>query len=331
MDVLVTGSSGFIGSALLACARSRRSPPDPCDAHVERSRRVSTTWRGIPTPGRSTRGALEGVDAVVHLAGAGIGDRRWDDARKRVIRESRNRATGLLATTIAVARSQAVRRRVGIGDRVLREPRTTSLHRAEPGRATTSSPRCARSGRRPRRRRATAGIRVVTIRTGTCWAGAAACSDRLLPPFRLGLGGRTGSRRPVAVVDLLDRRGRRHPVRARQRRVAGPVNLTAPNPVSNAEFAHTLGRAVHRPAFLPTPLTPLRLVYGARTRRNLLLGGQRVVPERARGERLRRSSTRRSTTRSATNSPGSARLTSPRIGVTEGFRTPDLRDHNPAL
>ena len=125
----------------------------------------------------------------------------------------------------------------------------------------------------------TAGIRLVTIRTGTVLGRGGGMLGRLLPLYRLGMGGRTGpGDQWLSWISLTDEISAILFALGNDS-LEGPVNLTAPNPVSNEEFAHALGRAVHRPAFVPTPLTPLRLVYGRELVDNLLLGGQRVVPE----------------------------------------------------
>ena len=125
---------------------------------------------------------------------------------------------------------------------------------------------------------AAAGIRVVTIRTGIVLAAHGGALQRMLMPFKLGLGGRIGSGgQYMSWIALDDEVGAiRHLLTADE--VSGPVNLTAPNPVTNSEFTHALGGALHRPTVLPTPLLPLKAVYGSELVQSLLVDGQRVVP-----------------------------------------------------
>ena len=124
-----------------------------------------------------------------------------------------------------------------------------------------------------------AGIRVVTIRTGIVLGGAGGMLGRVLTPFRLGLGGRLGSGRQylswisltdevAAILHALD-----------EPTLRGPANLTAPNPVTNTEFTTTLGHLLHRPTLVPTPLAPLRAIYGNELVTTLLLASQRVSPQ----------------------------------------------------
>jgi uncharacterized protein (TIGR01777 family) len=274
VNVLVTGSHGLIASALIPALRA--------DGH-----RVLRLVRGAPEGADDVRwdppsgfvdaAGLEGVDAVVHLAGAGIGDKRWTPERKRLILESRTQGTRLLAETLAgLGRQPAVlvsASAVGYyGDR--RDDPLTE--QAPPGDDFGAQVCVAWEGATAPA--SEAGIRVVTIRTGIVLAGHGGTLGRLLLPFKLGLGGRLGSgRQYMSWIALDDEVGAiRHLLAAD--RVFGPVNLTAPNPVTNAEFTAALGRAVHRPARIPTPLAPLRAVYG-RELVDLLVTGQRVLPQ----------------------------------------------------
>ncbi len=181
-----------------------------------------------------------------------------------------------------------------------------------------------------------AGIRVVHLRTGIVLAAHGGALQRLLLPFKLGLGGRIASgEQYMSWIALDDHVGAMLHLLADDS-VHGAANLTAPNPVTNVEFTRALGRALHRPTVLPTPLFPLKAVYGAELIEHLLVNGPTRAPSVARagsdhglsapGARQARCAPcwrhrlRRDVRRSRV-----------RAGVTEGFRTPDLRDHNPAL
>jgi uncharacterized protein (TIGR01777 family) len=272
--VAVTGSSGLIGTAL--CRRL------VLDGHevVRVVRRgvapgeVAVRWD--PVAGTIDTGALAGIDAAVHLAGAGIGDQRWSDDRKRELVESRTRSTDLLASTLAsldarptvLVSGSAVGFYGDRGDEVLTET-------SAPGddflaglcvaweAATTPA--------------ADAGIRVATIRTGLVLTTDGGALPKLLPLFKLGLGGRFGSGRQwwswITLRDEVDAI-----VWLLTHDVAGPVNLTAPNPATNAELTRALGRALHRPVVLPVPSFGPGLLVGSELAKALLFTSARVEP-----------------------------------------------------
>ena len=273
MDVLVTGSHGLIASALIPRLRA--------DGHG-----VARLVRGTPEGGDDLRwdprkgtidaAGLEGIDAVVHLAGAGIGDKKWTDARKALILDSRTEGTGLLVRTLAsLDRTPKVLlsgSAVGIyGDRGDEELTEASA----PGTGFTAEVCTAwEAATTPA---AEAGIRVAHLRTGIVLAAHGGVLGRMLTPFRLGLGGRTGSgRQYMSWIAIDDEVGAI--VHLLTTDVRGPVNLTAPKPVTNAEFTDALGKALHRPTKLPTPMLPLKVLYGGELVESLLLEGQRVLP-----------------------------------------------------
>ncbi len=274
VDVVISGAGGLIGSALSASLRS--------DGH-----RVLVLRRGgitegddigwDPEAGRIDAPALEGVDAIVHLAGEGIGEQRWSDDQKRRIRESRVRGTAVLAAAVATREEKprvfvsgsAVGYYGDRGDELLTE-------RSESGDDFLSE--VCRAWEAETQPAADSGVRTVKIRTGIVLAKHGGALERMLLPFKLGLGGRQGSGKQwMSWIALDDEVG---VIRAAidDERLRGPVNAVAPNPVTNQEFAHTLGRVLHRPTILPTPLLPLRLRYGAELVNALLLASQRATP-----------------------------------------------------
>ena len=170
-----------------------------------RCRRASTGSRGTPTRARIDAAALEGIGGVVHLAGAGIGDRRWTRGARQLIVESRTRSTELLASTLTKLRRPPGVLRVGVGGRVLRRPRATRCSPSRPARATTSPRGSACNGRRRRRRLPTPASGSAPSAPGSCSAPTAGCCAASLAPFRLGLGGRLGSgRQYLSWISLTD-------------------------------------------------------------------------------------------------------------------------------
>lgn len=276
MDVVVTGASGFIASALLPALRAAGHHPIRA-VRGRTSEPDCISWD--PLAGTIDASALEGVPAVVHLAGAGIGDKRWTDERKALILESRTASTRLLATTLAglarppkvLVSSSAIGYYGSRGDEILTET-------SAPGDEFVSDV-CLR-WEAAAKFVTNVDIRLAIIRTGLVLGKDGGVLKRLLTPFRLGLGGKIGSGKQwMSWISLVDE------VKAiiyalENSDLSGPVNLTAPNPVTNSEFTKTLGAVLNRPTFLPTPTAPLKAIYGSELVNHLLLEGQRVIPER---------------------------------------------------
>ncbi len=276
MESAVTGASGLIGSALIAALEA--------DGHrVRRFVRGGVAVPGSvvwdPIAGTIEAGALDGVEAVVHLAGEGIGEKRWSPEQKERIRSSRALGTSLIARSVA-AMSQPPRVLLSAsaigwygnrGDEVLTEAS------GPPQPSEFLSEVCVdwEAATAPS---TDAGIRTVLLRTGIVLTPKGGALGRMITPFRLGLGGKIASGKQwMSWISLEDEIGAIRHVLGDDS-VSGPVNLTAPTPVTNLDFTKALGGAVHRPTILPTPLAPLKLALGSELVTALLVNGQRVVP-----------------------------------------------------
>lgn len=279
MEIAVTGSSGLIGTALLAALRRAGHRAIPVVRPRSTPAGDSVQWD--PERGAIDAAGFEGLDAVVHLAGTGIGDKRWTPEQKRRVLESRTGPTALLAQTLAglaktpsvLVSGSAVGWYGNRGAEVLTEasgPPAEPDFLSEVCRQWEASTAPAEA----------AGIRTVHLRTGIVLAPEGGVLKRLLTPFKLGLGGRTGTGdQYMSWVALDDEIGAIvHAITNAQ--LSGPVNATAPTPVTNSELTATLGRVLKRPTKLPTPVPALKLVYGSELVQHLLLEGQRVMPQR---------------------------------------------------
>jgi uncharacterized protein (TIGR01777 family) len=269
----MTGASGLLGSTL--------APALAADGHevlrLVRSTPATTAeieWD--PARGTIDAGAFEGVDAAVNLSGATIG-RRWTSSRRAEILASRVDSTRLLSETLARVepRPAAIVSAGGIGiygdrgDEILtEESELGDGFLADVGKAWEEAAGAAR----------TAGIRVVSFRQGIVLAPQGGILERLLTPFKLGVGGRVGSGRQwwswVSLDDLVDAFRL-----ALSSDLAGPVNLVSPNPVTNKQFTEALGKAIRRPTIFPFPALAARTVFGEMGD-EVLLGSQRALPVR---------------------------------------------------
>lgn len=274
MKIAITGSTGLIGSALVRALRG--------DGHevlrlVRAQPRQPDEVRWDPTGGDVDVERLHGVDAAVHLAGAGVGDRRWTDSYKRTIRDSRVLGTRTLSRALA---SLAPRPAVLLCGSAIGWYGDTGTEAVDEGAASgdTFLAGVVREWESATSAAEEAGIRVVHPRTGLVMAESGGALGRMMPIFRLGLGGKLGTGRQFwSWITLQDE------VRAAQflltaDDVTGPVNLTAPEPVTNAEVTSALARALHRPAVVPVPEPALRLALGEFAGEVLM--SQRVLPRR---------------------------------------------------
>ncbi|MBN1771223.1 MAG: TIGR01777 family oxidoreductase [Deltaproteobacteria bacterium] len=272
MRVAVTGASGLIGRAL---GDSLRADGHSVLRLVRGSPAAADERAWDPAAGRLDAAGLEGLDAVVHLAGESIAQERWTAARRERILRSRVDGTTLLARTLAGLRrpprvllsGSAVGYYGDRGDELLDETAAGGTgFLADVCRAWEAAAEPASA----------AGVRVVRLRTGVVLSRRGGALPRMLLPFRLLVGGRLGhGRQWVSWIALDDEVGAiRHLLAADD--VAGPVNLTAPRPATNAELARAVGRALRRPAALPTPAAALRLAFGKLA--SVLLDSTRAAP-----------------------------------------------------
>ncbi|MDQ1686516.1 MAG: uncharacterized protein QOC82_3253 [Frankiaceae bacterium] len=275
MRWVVSGASGFIGTALV---RALRAEGEDVATLVRRAPAAAGEYRWDPGRREIDPAALDGADVVVHLSGAGIGDRRWTDERKRLILASRVDSTTTLADAIAGRDDRpavwlsgsAVGYYGDTGEETVDESSPSGAgYAAEVVRQWEASTAAA-SG---------AGVRVVHLRSGIVLSPEGATLGKLVPLFKFGLGGRLGSGRQwMSWIALADEVAAIRFLAGRDD-IAGPVNLTAPEPVRNIEFTKSLARAVHRPAVFPVPSPALRAVFGGFADEGPL-ASQRVVPAR---------------------------------------------------
>jgi uncharacterized protein (TIGR01777 family) len=271
--VAVSGSSGLIGTALCRALVGRgdevvrlvRRPPGPGEA----------AWD--PAAGRVDEGALAGTDAVVNLAGAGIGDRRWTPGRRRELVASRVDATSVLARALAAAgerpRVLVNASAVGVygdrGDELLDET-------SAPGSGFLAD--LCRRWEQATAPAAEAGVRVLCVRSGIVLSAAGGALGRQLSLFRLGLGARLGSGRQwVSWISIQDEVGVLLHVLDHDD-LHGPVNAVAPGAVTNRQLTAALGRVLRRPAVLAVPAPLLRAALGRELADEALLASQRVRP-----------------------------------------------------
>ena len=274
MRVLVTGSSGLIGSAFVEWLEDNGHSA----TRLVRRQPGAGEVRWDPGAGTIDEAGLEGHDAVVHLAGEGVATKRWTDAQKAKVKDSRVRGTTVLSQALAslsakpavIVSGSAIGYYGDRGDEVLDESSSTgSDFLAEVCREWEAATAPAE----------TAGIRAAHVRTGIVLSKRGGALKKQLPLFRLGLGGPlAGGRQWMSWISIDDEvRAIAHVLT--DDTVAGPVNLTAPEPVTNKTFTAALARTLSRPAVLPVPRFALAAVLGSELARGLT-ASQRVLPRR---------------------------------------------------
>ncbi|QMU68479.1 TIGR01777 family oxidoreductase [Streptacidiphilus sp. P02-A3a] len=278
MRIAVTGSSGLIGSALV---RSLLEDGHQVVRLVRRAPVVrpdgSTEVRWNPRLSQIDRGGLDGLDAAVNLAGAGIADRRWTAAHKRDIHDSRVLGTTTLAGALAgLARPPKV---LVSGSAVGYYGQTGSavIDESAPAGGDFLARVCV-EWEQAAEPAAAAGIRVAYARTGLVVAAEGGAWQKLFPLFKLGLGGRLGNGRQYwSYISLRDEvAALRHIIDTAE--LSGPVNLTAPVPVTNAEVTAAMGEVLHRPTLFSVPEVALKAALGEMAVE--VVGSHRVVPGR---------------------------------------------------
>ncbi|MFK7920020.1 MAG: TIGR01777 family oxidoreductase [Ilumatobacter sp.] len=272
MRIAITGASGLIGTALSRRLQEqghdvvpvvRRAPGDNEIGWSVAERRIDD-------------GAFDGIDGVVHLAGAGIGDKRWTDAYKEQVLESRTVGTALVAQAVNEAANppKVLLSGSAIGfygssvDEVFTETSPVGTgFLAEVCEAWEAAAAPAQSG----------GTRLAFLRTGIVLSPDGGALKKLIPLYKFGLGGKMGKGNQwqswIHIDDQVD-----SIIHLLTSDVSGPVNLTAPNPVPQAGFADTMGDVLKRPTFMFTPKFAPKLVLGSELADNLLFTGQNVLP-----------------------------------------------------
>ena len=278
MKVAVTGASGLIGSALVPALRARGHEVIRL---VRRAPSAPDEVRWDPAAGTVDLAGLQGIDAVMHLAGAGVGDKRWTEAYKKEILDSRVQGTTTIAQAMAsldprpsvLVCGSAIGYYGDTGDREVTEKSPQGAgFLADVVAAWEASAQPA----------VDAGIRVPLARTGLVVSSKGGAWKRLLPIFKLGVGGKVGSGKQywsfislrdevAALIALLE-----------DERYRGPVNLTAPHPVTNSEVTAAMGRVLGRPTVLPVPAFAIKAALGEFSQD--VLGSQRVLPQVLEGD-----------------------------------------------
>ncbi len=266
--IAITGASGLIGTALVGHLKSeghtvqklvRRAPVAPDEIQWD------------PQTGFVDIEALRGVDAIIHLAGVGVGDKRWSKKYRSEILNSRLLGTTAIAHAVSEVKPQVFISASAIGwygesgnRAVIETDRVGDDFLAAVCREWEGAADLA------------AGVRTVKIRTGLVLDPTGGALGKMLPLFRLGLGGKLGSGKQwwswITLHDVI-----RAISFILEKNIQGPVNLTSPNPVTNQEFTSALARAMHRPALFPAPAIALKIALGGFS--SEVLGSKKVIPQ----------------------------------------------------
>jgi uncharacterized protein (TIGR01777 family) len=266
--IAVTGSSGLIGTTLVGHLKSEGYTVQRL---VRRSAHAPDEISWDPKNGTVDLDALAGVDAVIHLAGVGVGDKRWTKKYKSEILNSRLLGTTTIAHAVAFVKPKVFISASAMG-----------WYGETGNRAVTEKDRAgddflaAVCHEWENAADLAGNVRTVKLRTGLVLDPTGGALGKMLPAFRFGLGGRLGSGKQwwswITLHDVI-----RAINFALENPISGPINLTAPNPVTNQEFTSALARALHRPAVFPVPAIALKLAFGGFS--SEMLGSKKVMPE----------------------------------------------------
>ena len=273
MRIAVTGSTGLIGKALLSHLHDNGHETV---ALVRRAPQSASEVQWDPTRGTLNAKDLEGVQGVVHLAGAGIGDKRWTDSYKKEILESRTKSTALLAARLAELEQKPTVFLSGSAIGIY-GTRDSEVLGEDASHGNTFLANVCEEWESAASPAVTAGIRTAFLRTGIVLSPKGGALKKQLPLFKIGAGGKFGNGKQwqswISITDEV--RAITHLLTST---LAGPVNLTAPTPVTNAEFTKTLAQVLRKPAFMAIPPVGPKLLLGSELADALLFTGQRVVP-----------------------------------------------------
>ena len=276
MRILISGASGLVGTATAGALRADGHEV----ARFARQKGASSPGdvRWDPASAFIDAQTMEGADAIVHLAGAGIADARWSEARKKVLRDSRMNSTRTLVDAIAQLQQKprVLIAASGVGYYGDRGDETLTESSSN-GNGFIAA--LARDWEAQSLRAESLGLRVVMLRFGMVLSAHGGALPRIVTPFKLCVGGRLGSGKQwISWIALEDATGVIRSVLVDEK-LSGPINVVTPNPVRNAEFTTALARVLHRPAIFPVPGFALRLALGEMAD-ELLLVSQRVNPRK---------------------------------------------------
>jgi len=278
LSIVISGASGLVGTALVSLLSAKGH-------HVRRLVRRTTTsdseieWD--PQKGSIDKARLEGTDVFIHLSGENVGEGRWTDARKEVLISSRTETTKLIAETIAGLTKKPRRFVCASAIGYYGAQRAGALVETSSKGDGFLADLCEK-WERASAPAESAGIETAHMRIGVVLAREGGALAKLLPVFKLGGGGPIGSGKQImSFISLADAVRAFHFVTV-AKEMSGPINIVAPHPVDNATLAKTLGRVLHRPAFVPVPAFAIELLFG-QMGRETVLASQRVLPERLTG------------------------------------------------
>jgi uncharacterized protein (TIGR01777 family) len=280
MRILVTGSTGLVGSALIPQLKSKGHEIVRLVRSAPKDKETQIFWD--PERGTLNADEVEGIDAAVHLAGENLAEGRWTEEKKRRIRESRVKGTRLISETLAKLKRQpqvlvsasAVGFYGNRGDELLTEQSSSG--------SDFVSEVC-REWELATQPAAQAGVRVVNLRFGVILSGEAGALKKMLLPFKMGVGGKLGDGRQYMSWLALDDAVGIIEFALENEKLRGPINAVAPDVVTNQEFTKALGSALSRPTIFPVPAFAARLVFGEMADETLL-SSQRVDPARLKEE-----------------------------------------------